>query len=216
MADDKLILYGDSSWTSPYVFSSFVALKEKGLAFEMRLMSLPKKETREQQYTARSLTGRVPALQHGDFWLSESSAIDEYLEDAFPPPRYPRLYPEGPRQRARARQIQAWLRSDLVPIREERSTATLFYRQRVQPLSAEAAQAVERLLAAVDALLPAGATTLFDGFSIADADLSLMLHRLIVAQDPVPERLRAYAEAVWERSSVHEFVSHKRPPYEPY
>ncbi len=65
----------------------------------------------------------LPTLVHGDFALVESSAIAEYLEEAFPGAV---LYPENLRDRARARQFQAWLRSDLMPLREERPTSVMF------------------------------------------------------------------------------------------
>jgi glutathione S-transferase len=42
-----------------------------------------------------------------------------FVDEIFPGTR---LYPTDPRDRARARQIQAWVRSDLMPIREERPT----------------------------------------------------------------------------------------------
>ena len=82
-------------------------------------------ETRAPEYARRSLTARVPMLRHGDFYLSESSAIAEYLEEAFP--GAPRLLPANVHQRARARQVMAWVRSDPMPIREERSSETIFY-----------------------------------------------------------------------------------------
>jgi glutathione S-transferase len=46
MAGDKLVLFGETNWTSPYVYSCFVALKEKGLDFEMKLLSLAGDEHR--------------------------------------------------------------------------------------------------------------------------------------------------------------------------
>lgn len=208
---DRLVLYGDSDYSSPYVFSSLVCLEEKHLPYELHLLDLGKKESFAAPYRDRSITGRVPSLEHGDFFLAESSAIDEYLEDVFPPPKYAAVYPSSPRERARARQIQAWLRSDLLPIREQRPTTVIFYHQKPAPLDAAGAAAVERLLRAVDQALPQGATSLFSSFCIADADLALMLHRLIVPGDPVPERIRAYAEAVWSRPSVRKFVDIKRP-----
>src|SRR5215475_12865675 len=63
---------------------------------------------------------RIPALQHGDFWLTESLAIAEYLEEAFPPPVWARLLPADPRARARARQIMAWIRFEGRALRLER------------------------------------------------------------------------------------------------
>jgi glutathione S-transferase len=50
----------------------------------------------------------VPLLVDGGFSLSESSAITEYLDEVYPGAP---LYPRDPQARARARQVQAWLRS---------------------------------------------------------------------------------------------------------
>ncbi|HTT70922.1 MAG TPA: glutathione transferase [Anaeromyxobacteraceae bacterium] len=210
MADEKLVLWGEKNYESPYVFSVYVALKEKGLPFEMRTFSLDQGEHRKGEYALRSLTGRVPSLEHGQLWLAESSAIDEYLEDVFPPPRYPRLYPQAAPARARARQLQAWVRSDLVPLREERPTSSVFGSKPVKPLSPAAQEAAGRVVRAAEALLPKGAGLLFGEFSIADADLALMLERLVHNGDPVPPRVKDYAEAVFARPSVREWLSKAR------
>ena len=88
-------------------------------------------------FQSRSLTSRVPALTHGDFHLTESTAIAEYLEQIYPAPDHLALYPEAP-GRARA-QLQAWLRGDLGALRQERPTETVFWDQPGQPLSGDAA-----------------------------------------------------------------------------
>ncbi len=207
MADEKLVLYGESRFHSPYVFSCYVALKEKGLPFELTTFSLDAGEHRTGEYGSRSITGRVPSLRHGDFWLAESSAIDEYLEDVFPAPRFARLYPEAQRDRARARQVQAWLRSDLMPIRDERPTSTVFGRAPVTPLTEAGRTAVQRLVAATELLLPQGATFLFGDFGIVDVDLAMMLQRLVSNGDPLPRRLAAYAEGIWKRPPVQDWIS---------
>jgi glutathione S-transferase len=206
-----LTLYVDWYWISPYAFSDFVALKEKGFPFDTVEIKLHEKDHHREEYRSGSITGRVPAMRHGDFWLAESSAICEYLEDVFPAPAYRRLFPGDIRQRARARMIQAWIRSDLMPIREERSTATMFYEHAKLPLSNKAQVAAETLFRIAGQLIPDGATSLFGEWSIADADLAFMLHRLILNGDQVPARLRAYAEAQWQRPSVQEWVKHARP-----
>ncbi|KAG0921324.1 hypothetical protein G6F31_020373 [Rhizopus arrhizus] len=87
-----------------------------------------------QPYQCRALTARVPALTHEGFNLTESSVIAEYLEDVFPAPEHAALYPQAIRERARARQLQAWLRSDLGALRQERPTETVFYGAAGQPL----------------------------------------------------------------------------------
>ena len=213
---EPIVLYVDGFWNSPYAFSAYVCLKEKGLPFETREVNLHEKAQKTPDFKAKSLTARVPVLEQGAFHLSESSAIVEYLEDTFAPPQYPALLPAAPRDRARARQIMAWIRSDLMPIREERATHTFFYGHPVQPLSPEGRAAAEKLIAAATVFIPDGRTSLFDAFSIADADLAMMLMRLVGNGDPVPTKLRDFTAAVWQRPSVRAFVEHERPPYVEY
>lgn len=209
MADD-LILHGSDTWTSPYVFSAFVTLKEKGVPFRMELVSLERREHERPGYAEASITGRVPALRHGDFWVAESSAIDEYVDEAFGPPAYPRLYPDDLRARARVRMLQAWLRSDLAPLRQERPTSSLFSAEPVRPLTPEGRAAAERLVRIAERALPPGASFVAGAFSPADADLALMLQRLAANRDPCPERLTTYARAIFARPSVREWLGHTR------
>ena len=141
--------------------------------------------------------------------MSESSAITEYLDETFPGAA---LYPADPKAKAQARQIQAWLRSDLLPIRQERSTDVVFYRPTTAPLSATAEQAAHKLFKAADALLAQDADHLLGTWCIADVDLALMLNRLILNGDAVPARLADYAKRQWERASVQAWVQMPRPP----
>ena len=213
-ASKTLTLFADTFWISPYVFSCFVTLREKGLDFSVEPVALQSREQDAPAYRDRTLTGRVPALRHGDFWLAESQAIVEYLDDAFPDA--PRALPRDLQARARARQILAWLRSDLMPIREERSTTTMFYERAAIPLSAAGEAAAARLLRVADLLVPAGAGSLFGAWSQADSDLAFMLHRLLLNGHALPAKVRAYAEREWQRPSVQEFVTHERAAYVPY
>jgi glutathione S-transferase len=213
---DPIVLYVDGFWNSPYAFSVFVTLQEKGLPFETREVNLHEKAQKAPDFQAKSVTARVPVLEQGAFRLSESSAIVEYLEETFAPPRYAAMLPAAPRDRARARQIMAWIRSDLMPIREERATHTFFYKNPVQPLSRAGWAAAEKLIAAASAFIPEGRTSLFDAFSIADADLAMMLMRLVGNGDPVPAKLRDFVAAQWQRPSVRAWVDHERAPYVPY
>src|ERR1700753_37619 len=111
MASDpaKVILYGEKHWDSPWFFTAFVALLEKGFPFEVRLLDLNAGEQRAPAYRETSLTGRVPSIDHAGFMLSESAAIVEYLDEAFPAPGFARLLPESMKERAHARQVMAWL-----------------------------------------------------------------------------------------------------------
>lgn len=214
LASPSLRLHGDRLWISPYVYTCFVALEEKGLAYEFVSVSLDRAAQKSAEYVARSITGRVPCLEHGDFALAESQAIVEYLEDVFVDA--PRVLPTDARDKARARQILAWIRSDLMPIRDERSTTTMFYERANKPLSDKGRAAQHKLRRAAEQLVRAPDAYLFGAFSLADADLAFMLHRLILNGDEVPARVRAWAEHVWTRPSVQKFVNVKRDPYVEY
>lgn len=202
-----LVLYGNDPWTSPYVFSCFVVLKEKGLDFELKALSLSKGEHHDPRYRDASVTGRVPALKHGDFWLAESSAIDEYLEEAFPPPRYARLYPADVKERARVRMVQALVRSDFMPVRMERSTDTVFQHATAKPLSADAQAAAERLVRIASSLVKDPAGYVASHFTPADADLALMLMRLVKNGDPVPAPLASWTRRIFERPSIQAWLA---------
>lgn len=208
MSQGPLHLYVDSLFTSPYAMSVFVALREKGLAFETLTLDLDAGQNQAADYVQRSLTQRVPTLVDGDFALSESSAITEYLDQAYPETR---VYPADVQQRARARQVQAWLRSDLLPIRQERSTLVVFCGQKGPPLSAEAQAAATKLITAAQALLADNREYLCGQWSIADVDLAVMLNRLILNGDAMPAQLVTYAQRQWQRPSVREWVELRRP-----
>jgi len=207
-------LYADSFWISPYVFTAFVALHEKALPFEVVNVALQDGAQHDPAFRDRTLTGRVPSIEHDGFALAESQAIVDYLEEAFP--GSPRVLPEGVRERARARQILGWIRSDLMALREERSTHTMFYDRAAAPLSPAGRAAADKLLRVADLLVPTGATSLFGAWSIADSDLAFMLHRLILNGEEIPAKLRTFAAAQWDRPSTRAFVDRERAPYVPY
>ena len=201
-------LYVDHLYTSPYALSVFVTLREKGLAFDTITLDLDAAQQHAADFARLSLTQRVPTLVEGDFALSESSAITEYLEQAYPGTP---VYPADPKLRARARQIQAWLRSDLLPIRQERSTMVVFYGQKMPPLSPVAEAAAAKLISAAQDLLVGNPAYLFGDWSIADVDLAVMLNRLILNGDSVPAELVEYAQRQWQRPSVQAWVNQHRP-----
>jgi glutathione S-transferase len=150
---------------------------------------------------------------HDGFALSESSAICEYVDETFAGTR---LYPTDLRDRARARQIQAWVRSDLMPIREERPTWVVFCGSRRPALSARGVEATQKLFNAALQLLEGRTDNLFGEWSIADVDLAMMLQRLVAHGDPVPQRLADYANHQWRRPTVQQWINHARPPVTEY
>jgi glutathione S-transferase len=204
----ELTLYVDTTFTSPYAMSAYVTLLEKKLPFSLEVVDLDTGANQLPPYRDLGLTGRVPTLVHGDFVLTESSAISEYLDEQFAAPAYPSVLPRDLRQRAQARQVQAWLRSDLVPIRTERSTGVIFVAPIARPLTPEAQASAARLIRIAERLVDG--PNLFGEWCIADTDLALMLNRLIMNGDPVPQKLKDYADGQWRRDSVQQWVGQPR------
>ena len=100
-----LTLYSDSFSISPYAFAVYVALEEKGVPYRVQKVSLADKQHERAEYRAGSITGRIPAIDHDGFWLAESAAIVDYLDEVFTAPQYKLALPTTPKERARARMV---------------------------------------------------------------------------------------------------------------
>lgn len=210
---DAIVLYGESSWVSPWVFHVMAALEEKGLPYALELLPLPIPAEPKQALAERAILGKVPALAHGDLCFTESMAISEYLAERFPYPAHPRLFPEDLAERARARQVMSWLRTDLMALREARPTTSVFGRAAAEgiapvaaPLAGKAREQADELIRVASRLIAPGRTTMFADWCIADTDLALALMRLIENGDEVPAHVVAAAEATWARPSVGAFL----------
>jgi glutathione S-transferase len=83
---------------SNYYNKAKLALLEKGVAFEERLVY----PSVQMPATSASPMGKVPYLLADGLSLSESQAIIEYLEGAFPQPH---LYPSDPAAAAKCREL---------------------------------------------------------------------------------------------------------------
>lgn len=92
---------------SPFCWRVRLALRHKGLTFE----TVPWRFT-EKEAIAPSGQGRVPVLVDGERWLSDSWAIAEYLEAAYPGPS---LF-GGPAGKALSRFVCDWVDTILVPL----------------------------------------------------------------------------------------------------
>ena len=204
-----MLLYVDANFASPYALVAYVSLLEKGLNFEIEPVDLAARAHHRADFARTSITRRVPTLVHDGFALSESSAICEYIDESFPGTR---LYPADLRDRARARQVQAWMRSDLMPIREERPTFVVFCGAKRPALSAAARASADTLISGALALLEGRTDNLFGDWSIADVDLAMMLQRLMVLGDPLPQRLVDNATRQWRRPTVRQWIERARPP----
>lgn len=87
-----------SSVTCPWVQRAVIALRAKGVDFDVTYINLREKP---DWFLEISPHGKVPVLKVGDVALFESNAITEFLDETFAP----RLHPEDPVKRA---QNRAW------------------------------------------------------------------------------------------------------------
>jgi glutathione S-transferase len=212
---ESLVLYVESSWSSPWVCTVHVALREKALPFSTAIAMMRKGSGAIDVMHDRTLTGTAPVLQHGSFWLAESLAIVEYLEDLFPEPR---ILPADPRDRARARQLMAWLRQEHEELRRDRPTERILYpsTRELPPLSAAARASAESIVRVAERLgADAKGHVLGDGFGVVDVELAFNLKRVLMTDVAMPDAIAAYTAAVWARPSVREFLEHPRPPNPP-
>ncbi|QZH74833.1 MAG: glutathione S-transferase family protein [Erythrobacter sp.] len=84
-----------------------LALYEKGLEFEHRLLNSARFEHLSDEYKAINPRGQVPALDDDGQIVTESTVICEYLEDAHPTPA--RLRPESHFDVAQMRVWTKWV-----------------------------------------------------------------------------------------------------------
>jgi glutathione S-transferase len=212
---DLLVLYVEATWSSPWVCAVHVVLREKGIPFTTALAMMRKGVGMIDAMLDRTLTGTAPVLEHDGLWLAESLAIVEYLEEVFPEPR---MLPADVRDRARARQLMTWMRYEHEALRRERPTERILYAVRGDrpPLSPAAQHAADDLVRVATRLGADARGALFGGrFGVIDVELGWALQRLVSSGIPVPDKVRAYVEAIWDRPSVREFLDHRRPPNPP-
>ena len=88
---------------SSYAQKVKIALREKGLAFDVETPQAVGSGNSAGSFAAASLRLEVPALIDGDARIFDSTIILEYLEDKYPAPA---LLPRDPAARAEARMIE--------------------------------------------------------------------------------------------------------------
>ncbi len=77
-----------------------LALMEKGVAFNSHYLDLLNFDQHKPAYLAVNPQGTIPAMTHDGRVLTESTAIMEYVDEAFPGPK---LMPKDPKEQWRAR-----------------------------------------------------------------------------------------------------------------
>src|SRR6185369_12890904 len=78
------------------------------------------------------------------------------------------------------------------------------------PLTPAGEAAAAELVRVAEHLVTRPDAGIFGNWSLPDAELAFMLHRLILNRHEVPSQVRAWAEREWQRPAAQSFVHHPR------
>ncbi|MCB1623703.1 MAG: maleylacetoacetate isomerase [Pseudomonadales bacterium] len=111
-------------WRSSAAFRVRIALNLKGIDYEPRFVNLVRDGGEQNQPAYREINpqGRVPTLVHDGHVITQSMAILEHLEGAFPNPR---LLPADAFDRAYVRSLAQTIVSDVQPLQNTSVTQYL-------------------------------------------------------------------------------------------
>ena len=210
---EQLVLYVGEKNISSWSMRAHVALKAKGLPFEERTISLREDRDRAKR-RAISPTGKVPCLHAGSIVIPDSLAIIEYLEETYPAPAHPALWPADPAERAHARWLAAAMHSGFPEVRRCMSF-NLCFLPKPPPATPEAlAEAAEMLGYWEDALSKkkAAGPYLFGAFSGADVMYATAAFRLKAFHVPAGKTPLAavYLDAVLDHPAVRSWTDEAR------
>ena len=102
-----------SYWRSTAAYRVRIALNLKGIEHSIVPVNLVAAEHRSARYAARNPQMLVPFLEDGDFGVSQSQAIIEYLDDRYGGAR---LYPQDAEARAKVRAFTEAIACDIHPL----------------------------------------------------------------------------------------------------
>lgn len=219
---ERPVLYIGEKNVSSWSMRAWVALTWKGVPFEERTILLSQDKTRAERRKV-SPTGKLPVLHHGGLVIPDSLAIIEYLEETFPPPSYPALWPSDRALRARARWLAASMHSGFMKVRDGMSFNLCFLPE-VPPATIDALGEAREVLALWEDALARpdrrGGPYLCGAFSGADVMFATMAVRLRSFRVPVSDypHARDYIAAVLAAPPVAAWMDLARalPPQAAY
>jgi len=153
---------------SPYFNKVKIALLEKGVKFE----EVSQRPSQEVEVLARSPMGKIPFVEVNGYPISESTAILEWLEDAYPTAA---LLPPTPNGRARARELMLIIDLYLAPACSPLTRHLAYGHELSESARADADAALRRALAAIARQADFGPWLAGEYFSFADVSAAAVL-----------------------------------------
>jgi glutathione S-transferase/RNA polymerase-associated protein len=169
---------------SPYAQKVKIALREKGVAFEVRLPAGIGTGAGDDAFFSASPRREVPALEHNSATIFDSRIITDYIEETWPQPA---ISPPTPGERARGRMIEEAVDTQLEAIGWGLMELRVFKRGNDalrKTLEAQAQNQIERAHAWLERQL--GEAPYFGGDKFLRADMAVVPH-LGGASAPKPE-----------------------------
>ena len=212
-----MIVYGSS--LSPYVRKVLVFAAEKGIEVEVKGVGIGDPDP---AFRAASPFGKMPALQDGDFTVSDSSAIVAYLDALKPEPN---LIPTEPKARAKCIWYDEFADTIVMDCGRKmffnRVVAPIFMGREGDLAAADKAEREELppLLDYLEGVLPASGYLVEDRFTLADiavaSPLLNVVHHLGIAIDPARHgRTLRYVETILARPSFAAWLDKEKRLFE--
>ncbi|BEV72527.1 MULTISPECIES: glutathione S-transferase family protein [unclassified Paludibacterium] len=167
---------------SPYYNKVRIALLEKGVKFEEILQ----RPSQDAEVLACSPLGKIPYVEIGQFHLSESTAIIEWLEDAYPTAS---LLPPTPNSRALSRQLMQLIDLDLIQGCAPFQRHKVFGAPLDEQARSDARAKIIRTLAGMARIAVFAPFLAGDTFSYADLSAAAVLPGVKLASDMLGEDL---------------------------
>ena len=207
-----MIIYGSS--LSPYVRKTIVFATEKGLDFEVVMAGA---QGGPPEFAEASPFKKMPGFKDGDFLISDSTAIINYLDVIKPDPN---LIPTDAKTRARTIWYEEF--GDTIvaacggKIFFNRVVSPKFFGQPGDLAAADEAQATEfpQLMDYLESVVPASGYLVEDRFTLADIAVASPLATLAHGGCPVQAanhpKAAAYVAKIWERPAFAKLIAQEK------
>jgi len=142
-------------------------LEEVGAAYEQINIDMRAGEHRSEDFLKLNPTGQVPVLRDGDFILTESLAINDYLAEKFKP----EMAGTTPEERARVCQWSLWAIFNIQKYFSDIAMETVWFNTNNDYVVSKAQQGLERFLPIMEKRLSETKYLAGDTFTIADINV---------------------------------------------